>query len=179
MKSVDQYDFITRFMFSPPLFLTSHIFSRRSLVPETGIPQSLAPHYIIDRHISHTPLHPNSNSSMILNSSNIGIEMPLTKTRPSEFKNSSSMGLFRHKDKTRSDLVSEAPSSNRPSTLDAPGQAPHHNNSYNDSAYYSNSNASSADAGANSGQSQPPPQRQNHQPPGTTVTTTTTTTTSK
>ncbi|KAE8452283.1 hypothetical protein EG329_000983 [Mollisiaceae sp. DMI_Dod_QoI] len=85
------------------------------------------------------------------------------------------MGLFKHRDKARSDAVSETPSSNPTSAVGPPPQH-QHNNSYHDSAYYSNSNASSADAGMSPGPSQPPPQRQS-QPPGTTVTTTTTTTT--
>ncbi|KAF8865604.1 hypothetical protein BDZ45DRAFT_668554 [Acephala macrosclerotiorum] len=93
------------------------------------------------------------------------------------------MGLFKHKDKTRADVVSETPSSN-PASTEGSSPQHQHQNSYHDSAYYSNSNASSADAAPSPGpsqqqqqqQQQQPPQRQS-QPPGTTVTTTTTTTT--
>ena len=87
------------------------------------------------------------------------------------------MGIFKHKDKARPDLLNPAPNINptsNPATSQTP--APTTNNSFNDSTYYSSSNVSSADTQRLSNNKQ---QRAQGQRPGTTVTTTTTTTTSK
>ncbi|EKD13217.1 hypothetical protein MBM_08660 [Drepanopeziza brunnea f. sp. 'multigermtubi' MB_m1] len=87
------------------------------------------------------------------------------------------MGLFKHKDKAKPDLLSPQQNNSVPPSerqqSPRPQQLGHsQNNSFHDSTYYSNSNASSAESRT----SQIPAQRP-FQPPGTTITTTTTTTT--